>query len=165
MDTLKILATIFAVGGSLLLGIGGYVLYTQSAAMQGAVAVDATVETATLEGKAGSKFAPSVVYRYEYDGETYENDDLYPGVVTQETSGDRAFEISSKYGQDAEITAYVDPNDPSEAYLIEKLATRMIIGFLGGGVFLVGLAAITATWNSRRDRLEGWLERTFGGVE
>ena len=163
MDSLKILAAIFAAGGILLLGIGGYVLYTQYTAIQGAVAVNATVKSATVEAETGAKFAPSVVYRYEYEGNTYQNDDLYPGIVNQETSGDRAFEISHEYHSGDNITAYVDPNDPSEAFLITKIASRMTLGFLGGGIFVTGLAVLTLAWNSRRDQVTQWLERV--GVE
>lgn len=163
MDSLKILAGIFAVGGVLLVGIGGYVLYTQFLATQGAVEVTGTIQSATLENKPGAKFAPSVVYCYQYEGKTYENDDLYPGVVSQETSGDRAFEISHEYEQGDRITVYVDPADPSQSFLIEKLASRMTVGFIGGGIFIIGLAGITLTWNSRRDQIMQWLERH--GVE
>ncbi|MFB6180115.1 MAG: DUF3592 domain-containing protein [Halorientalis sp.] len=164
MDSLKILAVIFAAGGLLLLGIGGYVLFTQYTAMQQAVTVNATIESATLKTEVGSEFAPSVVYRYQYDGQTYENDDLYPGVVSHQTSGNRAFEISHEYGQDDRITAYVNPDNPSESFLIDKYATRMTLGFIGGGIFITGLSLITLVWHNRREQLKGWLERYVEGT-
>jgi hypothetical protein len=163
MKSLKLLAVLFAVGGLILLGLGGYVLYTQYTAIQTAETVNATIESATLEAKAGSKFAPAVTYSYEYEGEQYRNDVLYPGIVTQETSGDRAFEISHEYEQGDRITAYVDPEDPAEAFLIDKFASRMILGFIGGGVFITGLAVITFVWDRRREQFQGWLERA--GIE
>lgn len=164
MDSLKILAGLFAVGGIVLLGIGGYVLYTQFTAIQGAEPVNATVESATMAGEDGSRFAPVVVYRYQYEGQTYRNDNLFPGVPTHQTTGDRAFTLSHEYEAGDRITVYVDEDDPSQSFVFKEFAFRPLLGFIGGGVFIGGLSVIMFVWDSRRDEIKGWLDKHFEGV-
>lgn len=130
----------------------------RDAALDRAETVEATVTTSTVERRRDTRqtdegavgreryvYSPVVRFRYEYDGETYENDDksynMPFGAVPSES---RAESKAQGYPEGETVTVYVDPENPENGFL-EVDETRQKTGafFLGViGVFttMIGIA-------------------------
>lgn len=91
------------------------------------------------------QYAPVITYEYTVDGETYTNDNLYPGPGTAGSS-DRSEqeEILNNYQEGETVEAYYDPDDPAVAFLEKESRKQqaMGLGVLGSGLLLLGLGLI-----------------------
>lgn len=125
---------------------GGYLIYDQQQAVREAEQVEATVvdtdvrESTSSGGtrNGGTSYYPVVEYRYTYDGQQYTNDNVFPGSSSRSTSRSRAEEIADEYDQGDTATVYVDPENPSESFLIQE--TDYLFPALFGGVGLLTVA-------------------------
>jgi len=130
-------------------GYGGYDYVQQSAAVEDAVAVDATVvETDIQRDSGGRRSGPTydvaVEYTYRYEGTEYTGDQVYPGSITPNyDSRSEAESVLAPYEEDATVTAYVDPAAPGEAFL-ERQATSAPLTFVAGGSLVFVLVALNA---------------------
>ena len=95
---------------------------------------DSTRETETV-------YRPTVSFTYEYEGQEYQSNNIYPGGGTFQEYPDRStaeaqiddFQVGST------MTGYVDPDDPGEAFLIkESSGSPQMIMVIGGLFALMG---------------------------
>lgn len=134
---------IFALIGLALVGYGGYDYVQQSAALDDAVEVEATVvETSITEiesGRSGIEYDTHIEFTYQYQETEYTSDQLVPGSFdpTYDTRPDAEAALEP-YDEGATVTAYADPDAPSEGFL-EQRTSQGSLQFmaLGGLVLLV----------------------------
>jgi hypothetical protein len=68
------------------------------------------------------RFRPNITYRYEFDGETYTNNNYFTGgnqgpeQFSQPVARDRA----DTFQPGRNVTVHVNPNNPNQSYLIER---------------------------------------------
>lgn len=129
---------------------GGYLYYSGMEATANAEEVDATVVSSELVdtrrsgAPASTKdFTARVEYRYTYDGQTYTSEALCPGDGTEcAPSSDFRTDIRDfleDYPEGETVTAYVQPSNPSESYLIPGEPSLMYLGVAGIGALLTVL--------------------------
>jgi len=84
------------------------------------VEVRATVESSTVEesfgGEGGMDFNPIVEYRYTYEGEEFTSKRHSMGMWSN-TDREFARNVVAEYPEGAEVSAWVDPDDPEMAVL------------------------------------------------
>lgn len=135
---------------ALLLGLGilgyGYIDYTsQGDRLENAVEVDATIlETHTERSGSTSTdttdatYYPVVEFEYTFEGTTYTSSNLYPTTIDTGHSDESSAEAAiADYEEGETVTAYVDPDDPGEAFLRDETDTPVLL-FLVGGVLVLG---------------------------
>ncbi|MFC6835997.1 DUF3592 domain-containing protein [Halomarina ordinaria] len=134
--------------GLLVTGVGAYDYTQQSDAVANAVEVDATVtETGTesvSQRRGGPEYRPTVSFDYRYEGTAYTSDDVFPSAVTS-TYDTRSAAESALQGYETgdTVTAYVDPDSPSEAFLTDRRSNGPLKFVAIGGLFvLVGGASV-----------------------
>lgn len=81
-------------------------------------------------------------YRYTVDGEQYTSSNVCAGIGEQYCHGNPR-DVAARYPEGASVTVYVDPDDPSESFLVKDDSLSAggkwaIIGVLFGLVALVG---------------------------
>lgn len=130
-------------------GYGGYDYVQQSAAVEDAVAVDATIVDAAVEEdtggrRSGIQYDLDVEYTYRYEGTEYAGDQVFPGSITPSyDSRSEAESVLAPYEENATVTAYVDPAAPGEAFL-ERQTTSAPLRFVAGGALVFVLVALHA---------------------
>lgn len=111
-----------------------------TATVEGTV-VSTTIETTTSD--TSTTYGPVVTYEYQYEGQTYTNDQIkLVGSVGFQSPGG-AEEYLESYDAGDTVTVHVDSDDPSTSYLERGSAGLMIygvIGFLG----FIGLLSVVA---------------------
>lgn len=127
---------------------------SSTAEISGAEEIQVTViDTGVTEQGTGtnSGYIPQVKYTYEINGETYESENVYPGI------GDRKFAdregaraVASSYGNGSTARGYVDPDNPEQAFLEKPSMTRQLfdqVGYVVG--VLVGLVlSVAGGWGA-----------------
>lgn len=91
-------------------------------------------------------YRPVVRYRYEVAGEDYTADEVYPITVGLGGFGAKGVmqRIAEEFQRGEKVTAYVDPADPSRAFLLREASFLPYASLLGSvGVILasIGFAA------------------------
>ncbi|WP_436903287.1 DUF3592 domain-containing protein [Halovenus halobia] len=128
------------------IGYAGYDYTQQSAAIEEAVAVNATVTETDIEetGTRGVRYEVTVVFTYEYEGTAYESNRLYPTTLspTFETES-KAQSVLASHEQNEATTAYVEPSDPDGAFL-EPRRTSGPLWLAGGGGLVLLLTVLNA---------------------
>lgn len=152
------LGGVVLVGFSLLfLAVGGYLVYEQERALRSYESTDATVIGTDVDREVDRDpdpgdpdsvtYTPIVEYRYRVDGQTYTARNVYPGGTGSRSDRGWAQGVVDDYRQGETVTAYYDPDDPSEAYLVQqrdlaKFAFVVLpLGFLGVGLLLLWRAS------------------------
>jgi len=107
-----------------LAGFGGYSYVQQGQAVDDAVTVEATVDSAQVEridSRRSIDYEPEIEYRYQYRGETYTSEQVFPGPTVR-TYSDRskAQSIVRSYEPGTTVRAYVRPSAPADAFLIRE---------------------------------------------
>jgi molybdopterin-binding protein len=142
---LALSGTVLAIG-LVVLGVGAYSFVTDSASLENRVEVTATVTDTGVDQVEGSRgrdaYVATVTFQYQYEGSSYSSDKIYPGE-SQPRYSDRATAEGNLPAVTAgdTVTAFVNPDAPSEAYLKETrsgqatvaLVTGFCIALLGGG--------------------------------
>lgn len=124
------------------IGYGAYSYSTQSAALDSAVEVDATISSTSVEERPGKRneYAPRATFEYTYEGETYTSSNVYPGELPREFGSreDARSELEG-YEPGSTVTAYVPPDTPGNAFLKYKSTNKpfLVIGF--GILFVIGV--------------------------
>lgn len=135
-------------GGLLLLVIGlavvGYGLYDytqQSDAVANAVEVEATItdtDIRTVSTSNGIGYRPTVRFDYEFQGESYTSEGIYPASISLNyDSRSQARSIIDDYQVDQTVTAYVDPESPSTAFLRDETSNSPLVVVAIGVVFFL----------------------------
>jgi hypothetical protein len=140
-----------------LIGAGGYSYVQQGQAVGDAVAVQATVENARVErldAGRGIDYEPEIEYTYEYHGETYTSEQVFPGPTIR-TYSDRknAQSVVRSYEPGTTVRAYVRPSAPGDAYLIRERTPWPARTLAVGGV-LLGLVVLAGLGEKRPGRHE-----------
>jgi hypothetical protein len=123
MDKKGLGALGLAVIAVLALGGFGFVpVLSHNIAVQHNEPIDGEVistDIAVTEDDEGDKsYNPVVTYEYEVDGETYTNENTFPGGTTRK-SGSRGWaeNVIGNHPEGSETTIYYRPEDPTKAYL------------------------------------------------
>lgn len=115
------LLLLLAVG---LVTYGGYDYVQQSEAVTNAVAVEATVTAASvdrLEDRRGVDYEPDIEYTYQYQGETYTSEQVFPSTgVRTYSDRSKAQSIVDAYNTGTTVRAYVTPSAPGDGFLIKE---------------------------------------------
>jgi hypothetical protein len=127
-------------GAIALVGLGGYSYVQQGEAVDDAVTVQATVDSARVEridSRRSIDYEPDIEYTYRYRGETYTSDQVFPGPTIR-TYSDRskAESVVRSYEPGTTVRAYVRPSAPGDAYLIRERTPWPARAFAIGGVLL-----------------------------
>jgi Tfp pilus assembly protein PilV len=135
------LSLISIILGVVLLGVAGYMAYSQQQSLSSGVQVEATVESKEVtmaSSKRGDRYTPHVTYSYTYNGTQYTSDNIRPGIGTKASDTRAAAEDRiDQYNVGETTTAYVVQGSPSKSYLErESSPLPLIFGILG--LFLVG---------------------------
>ncbi|WP_248903652.1 DUF3592 domain-containing protein [Halocatena marina] len=131
--------------GLALFTLGGYDYVQQSAAIDDAVSVEATiVESSIVQPEDSSEYEVRVAYRYYYQGTEYKSNKLFPSDISQlYESRSKAESVIASYEPDTTVTAYVDPAAPNEAFL-ERQTTQDPLIFMLIGAFAILWIALDA---------------------
>jgi hypothetical protein len=140
---------LLVVFGLVFAGVGGYLYVEEQEAIENSDPVDAVVVNATIveevdrdsDGDVTRNYHPDVAYRYEVDGEFYESDNVVPGPGTVSKGRSWAAGIVDDHPPGANVTAYVDRDDPTNAFLVKERQTLFHAVFIGIGL-LTSLAGV-----------------------
>ena len=127
-------------------GYGGYGYVQQSNAVDDAVAVETTVVEADISRSEGRRFyyRISVEHTYEYQGSEYTSKQVFPSSTRpMYTVQNDAQRIIEPYEPNETATAYVDPDNPSRAFL-ERQTTFAPFKYIGFGSLLALLTTLHA---------------------
>ncbi len=112
---------------------------------------------ATTDNDGNDTYTPIVRYRYEVNGKTYESQRLAFGGQTSFSNNFEAEDFLKSYQENAPVTVYYNPANPSEAVLDTSTSSGRSLIFLGGFFVFIGLAlsvGYVAFWHWAR-RFEG----------
>ena len=140
-----------------LTGGGGYSYVQQGQAVSDAVTVQATVDSAQVErikSRRSIDYEPEIEYTYEYQGETYTSEQVFPGPTIR-TYSDRskAQSVVRSYEPGTTVQAYVRPSAPSNAFLIRERTPWPTRALVIGSV-LLGLVVLAGLGEKRPGRHE-----------
>ena len=144
----QVLLLLLAVG---FIGYNGYDYTVQSRAMSDAVAVDAAVSDTEIlrddDGRNQIQYVPDVVYTYQYRGETYTSDNVFPGISDSNRGyydRSKAESIIDSYEPGTTVQAYVMPDTPNNAFLVKEQGSGPLWGIGYGilGVLIIVLAGM-----------------------
>ncbi|WP_080510744.1 DUF3592 domain-containing protein [Halorubrum californiense] len=135
------LSLISIILGIVLLGVAGYMAYSQQQSLSSGVQIEATVENTEVtmdSSKKGDRYPPHVTYSYTYNGTQYTSDNIRPGIGTKASDTRTAAEDRiDQYNVGETTTAYVVQGSPSKSYLNKKSSPLpLIFGLLS--LFLIG---------------------------
>ena len=133
----------------LFLGLGATMLAKEQRRLSVFQPVTATVVSTSVEEHSdsdGSTYEPVVIYRYRVRDRDYVASRVTP--LRESRSGRWAYRVTERYQVGREYTAFYDPADPAEAFLLRK---RSVLpwGFIG--IPLVGLMMIVAGARAGRE--------------
>lgn len=131
----------------ILVGIGliflGYSTYTsQNQALENPVNVSATVTDTGIEEhssrRGGIDYQPKISFEYSYDGQEYTSTNMYPGGQEPEEHNveSEAREVVDEYSQGSEMSVYVLPESPGEAFIRAKKTINPFIA-MGAGILFI----------------------------
>lgn len=138
-------AAVVTIGTGVFLGYMGMVTFRASERGQAYEPVEATIRNSRLE-RDENTYRPDIEYEYTVGGETFVNDDLYPGYgYWGSNKKDKHQEIVNKYPEGAVVEAYYDPKDPSTSVLINKSMKRRAIGMMAASGLVVVFGFVIPT--------------------
>jgi hypothetical protein len=134
---------VIIVAGAAAAGFGGYMWMEQGERIDSYEEVDATVLSSAVDVERRNDpddgtdrtYYADITYEYTVDGETYESSNVMPGPGRSSSGENRAENIVADYPEGETVTAYYDPDDPSNAFLV-KNRQLLFLGMAGfGGLF------------------------------
>lgn len=154
IDTLLavVLVVVMVLGGLLVFGFGYAEHTSRETAFENPVRVDGTVQSTAIEEvdqQDDTAFHPNITYTYRFDGTKYTAHTVDPGIyLYKESTREAAEAFTSNYTVGEMTTVFVNPNDPSQAYLKRgtdgwwQTISPYFSMLWGGLMTLVGLAVI-----------------------
>lgn len=143
-------ALVYLLIGIAILSYGGYDYVQQTEAVRGSVEVTATITELAVETDSGTSSNPGVNYdpvvefEYTYNGTEYTGTKIYPADIEQNYETRSAAESAIEgYEQGTETIAYVEPDEPSDAFLKNKTSNAPLLAIGIGGIFAL-FAAVSA---------------------
>jgi len=151
-DNSVIGAIVIIVAGAAAAGFGGYMWMEQGERIDSYETTEATVLSSEVEVEMRSDpdssgqertYTPEITYEYTVDGETYESSNIMPGPGQSSMGESRADSLVADHPEGETATAYYDPENPSNAFLV-KNQQLLFLGIAGfGGLFvLAGVGAL-----------------------
>lgn len=137
---LQLLAVVLIGLGTI--GYGGYSYLSQTAALDSAVEVNATVSETSVEKnvkKRGDSYTPQATFNYTYEGTQYTSSKVYPGKLPREFgSREKARAKLAGYAPGETVTAFVPQESPGNAFLMYERSNKpfLVMGF--GVLFVLG---------------------------
>lgn len=124
-------------------GYGGYAWIEQGEALDAFEPTEAEVVSSRVSTSTEGGDGVIINYRYRVDGTSYESSNVWPGPGDPTKDHFEAEEIVENHPKGAEVTAYYDPQDPSDAFLLEDRSVMpLLILVMGGGMALLALFAV-----------------------
>lgn len=131
--------------GLAMAGGGGYKWLEQGERIDSYESTEATVlsseiaEHLSSSGEGTSRtYSPEITYEYTVDGRTYEGSNVLPGSGETRKGENWARGIVENHPEGETVTAYYDPQNPSNAFLVEN-RERMYLFVAGvGGLLALG---------------------------
>jgi hypothetical protein len=131
--------------------LGGYTFWSEYQATTDYVAVDATVVSSNVDIDESRDLSlrnnnidrdhyPDVTYRYTYDGNTYTNDNVFPGSSRFNKGVGEARDVVENHPEGKQVTVYVNDADPTESYLVDETEPLAHGAFLVVGLGLLGFS-------------------------
>lgn len=129
-----LLATLFCLA---LAGSGAFLYYQQTSEIHAAKKTEATVISSGYN-MGSDDWVVKITYNYTVGGHTYRSDDVYPGN-TPEKSLSKVKKIANQYPEGETVTAYYNPDTPSNSFLIKEKNTLLwvLLGGFGGFMALL----------------------------
>jgi len=156
-------AGLFVMGAfcALFLAIGETMIAKEQRRLSVFRPVSATVLSTRVEEHSdsdGSTYEPVVVYRYRVNEREYTASRVTP--LKESRSGGWARRVTSRYQVGGEYTAYYDPENPAEAFLVRS---RSLVAWMFVAIPLVGLMIIAAGIRGTRELTNAaYRARSFG---
>ncbi|HUL02208.1 MAG TPA: DUF3592 domain-containing protein [Gemmatimonadales bacterium] len=102
-----------------------------------------------VRGDDGSTYAPVVQYQYATGGEWYVSDRVLP--INMSSSHQWAERMRDRFRPGDQVTAYVNPDKPSSAYLVREVSPMPLL-FVALPLAVVGLLALIVRVRRRQRR-------------
>lgn len=139
-----------------LTGYGAFDYVQQSDSIQDSVEVEATITDVNVESVSSSSSSTSVSYEprvrftYEYRGESYTGTNLFPADISPNYDTRSAAEAAlQEYETGQTVTAYVNPDEPGNAFLKNETSNAPLIAVgIGIVLTLLGSAATLKQYRS-----------------
>ena len=137
-------------------GYGAFDYVQQTESVRDSVEIEATITDVGVESVSGSSSSTSVSYEprvrftYEYRGESHTGTNLFPADIPPNYDTRSAAQAAvQEYETGQEITAYVDPDDPGNAFLKNETSSAPLIAVgIGVVLTLLGSAATLKQYRS-----------------
>lgn len=120
-------------------GLGGFLWTEQNEEMERYEATQATVVSSEVDRAVDVNEAdrPDITYEYTVEGTSYRSSRITPGPGMPTRDAFEAEEIVEDHPPGKEVTAYYDPANPSEAFLLrdESMVPVLLMGV--GGLMIL----------------------------
>ncbi|MFC7133197.1 MULTISPECIES: DUF3592 domain-containing protein [Salinibaculum] len=155
-------------------GVGGFMIFTHYQATMHSTPVDGVVvESSVVDYNNGqsSGSSPDIEYRYTYKGTTYTSSKLCPGEYNNGCYGPDTEKVAQsvvdRYPEGSTATVHVDPDDPSNAYLLDADFPVVYLVPVGFGLLaIVGTVVpfVKRLFGARNERRQGGLDVSDGAA-
>ncbi|WP_241175232.1 DUF3592 domain-containing protein [Natronolimnobius sp. AArcel1] len=121
----------------------GYADYqTQDDRLENAIEVDATILETDIDRRSssnsGTSYYPDVEFEYEYEGETYISSNIDAASSRAgDSSRSAAQSVLDEYPEGEEVTVYLDPSEPDEAFLENDRSYAPLLFVLAGAAIAI----------------------------
>ena len=129
--------------GAVFAGVGGFLYLETGEAVDtyeptNATVVSSHVEETTADAEDTPTYRPAITYEYTVEGETYRSSNVLPGPgLTSRSDRGWAQGVVADHPEGATVTAYYDPENPSNAFLVKNQQRLFPLAFAGVGVVVV----------------------------
>lgn len=142
-----IMLAVMLIAGMATTGYGVYEYQAQNLALENAQEVEATIISKGVEShsaRRGVDYRPTVEFSYSYGQQEYTGEKVFPGTSTKDfNTEDAARQQISNYTEGETTTAYLDPENPENAFLKHQgTNTPYILTLIG--LFITALTSYKA---------------------
>lgn len=142
-----IMLAVMLVAGLATTGYGVYEYQAQNSALEDAEEVNATIISKGVESQSarrGVDYRPTVEFSYSYEQQEYTGEKVFPGTSVKDfNTEDTARQQIANYTEGETTTAYVNPENPENAFLKhESTNTPYILTLIG--LFITALSGYKA---------------------
>ena len=134
--------------GAVSIGFGVRNHRKQKRAIANSTTVQGTVTGIDVEEDSyseGTTYRPQLEYEYEYLGESYTGDDLYPGTLDSGYNTEKkAREVLDEFTEGGPISLYVDTDDPSRSFVFRETTPVRNVGAVFAGLVIIGFGLLIA---------------------
>lgn len=134
---------LFLVGGLIFAGTGAFIYLDEKQAIEVSRPTEAEIIASRVvveESDDEISYYPDITYRYEHEGQHYESSNLTPGFGNTSRSQSWAETLVEEHPPGAVVTAYVNPGEPTEAFLLQESSWVVCFIAMGVGAILIVLA-------------------------